>query len=313
MSDTIEVIFLGTGGGAPSHRRYLPSVAIRKGGEWLLFDAGEGAQMRLRESPLGWGGLRAIFISHLHGDHVLGLPGLLMSLGMAQITQPIDVYGPPGLQRFIETVLSTCRVQLPFLLRVIPIETIASGGTTLLEGDGFRVDAIPLRHRIPCFGFIWRENSRPGRFYPDRAQSAGVPAGPLYKELQQGRSVKLQNGSIVAPAAVMGPGRPGRVIAYCTDTAPAPAIIPAIRGADLLIHDATFGAGLEEEARVSGHSTAGQAAAFARQAGCLSLALTHISARYSDDAELLAEARSMFANSFVAADQMRIEIPPREA
>ena len=310
MSEPIEVVFLGTGGGVPSARRFLPAMALRRGGEWFLFDAGEGVQMRIRQSPLGWAGLRAIFISHLHGDHVLGLPGLLMSIGMAKMEAPLEVFAPRGLQRLIDTVLQVCRVQLPF---PVTVRCLENESATILRGSGYRIDAAPLRHRAPCWGFFFREDERPGRFFPEKAQALGVPAGPLYKELQSGRVVELPDGVVVRPADVMGPDRPGRVVAYCTDTLPCRETVQYSLGADLLIHDATFGEGLEDEARISGHSTAAQAAEIARAAGARRLALTHISARYDADAPLLESARQVFPNSVMAADLLRLSVDAQEA
>ncbi|MDQ2732424.1 MAG: ribonuclease Z [Armatimonadota bacterium] len=309
MSQNVDVIFLGTGGGAPSPKRYLPAVALRFGGKWLLFDAGEGVQMRLRESPLGWGGLQGVFISHLHGDHVLGLPGLLMSLGMARVETPLALYGPAGLEELIHAVLRGCRVQLPFPLH---IHTIEGDGGVLIEGDDWKVEAAPLLHRIPCYGFFWSEGERPGRFYPDQAAALGIPPGPLYGQLQSGCPVTAPDGAVIGPERVMGPSRAGRKIAYCTDTAPCDVVLRNAEGADLLIHDCTFAADLDDEARISGHSTTVQAAQQALQAGCRRLALTHISARYTDDDLLLTEARAIFPHTFVARDLLSVSIPARK-
>ena len=284
-------------------------MAVRRGGEWFLFDAGEGVQMRIRQSPLGWSGLRAIFISHLHGDHVLGLPGLLMSIGMAKMESPIHIFAPRGLQRLLDTALQVCRVQLPFPITVHCMEKEPS---TLLTGSGYRIDAAPVRHRAPCWGFFFREDERPGRFFPERARLKGVPAGPLYKALQSGQAIELPNGATVHPTDVLGPPRPGRVIAYCTDTTPCDETIRYARNADLLIHDATFGEGLEDEARISGHSTAAQAAAVARAADVRKLVLTHISARYENDAPLLDSARQVFPNSIMAADLLTLTVDARD-
>lgn len=309
MSENLDIIFLGTGGGAPGPQRYLPAVGLRFGGKWLLFDAGEGVQMRLRESSLGWGGLQAVFISHLHGDHVLGLPGLLMSLGMARLEAPLALYGPAGLEEMVHAVLRACRVQLPF---PIHIHTIEGDGGLLLEGDNWRVEAAPLLHRIPCYGFFWTESERPGRFFPDRAAALGIPPGPLYGQLQAGSPVQLPGGEVITPNQVMGPPRSGRKIAYCTDTAPCDATLIHAQGADLLIHDCTFAGDLEEEARISGHSTSVQAARQAAAAGCRQLALTHISARYADDTTLLAEARAIFPNTIAARDLLSVSVPARD-
>ena len=309
MSEKLEVIFLGTGGGAPTSKRYLPSVALRLGGRWILLDTGEGTQIRLRESGLGWGGLQAIFISHLHGDHILGLPGLLMSFGMAHIETPLAIYGPPGLEAFLAATLRTCHVQLPFPLSVHALPT---NGGVILRTPTFVVDCFPLQHRIPCWGFAFREPERPGRFFPELAIALGIPPGPLFKTLQQGTTATSPSGRLVLPQEVMGPPRPGRVVVYCTDTSPCDAVIIAAKEADLLIHDATFTSDYTEEARISGHSTATQAATSAATAGCSQLVLTHISARFEDEGVLAAEARSIFPHSQAARDLLVLDIPARQ-
>ena len=265
--------------------------------------------MRLRESPLGWAGLEGVCISHLHGDHILGLPGLLMSLGMAQFNRPLPIYGPPGIDTFIKVVLQTCRVQLPFPIQV---HLIPPEGGILIATNAFSLRAIPLKHRVPCYGFFFQEAPRLGRFDLDEAQRLGVPPGPLYGRLQAGHTVTLENGETVRPEQVMGPGRAGRLVAYCTDTAPCRAVVEHSEGADMLIHDATFGRGLEQEARVSGHSTAEQAAEQARSAQCRRLTLTHISARYPDAALLVDQASAIFEHTIAAADLLGIEIPARD-
>ncbi|MCA1595871.1 MAG: ribonuclease Z, partial [Chloroflexi bacterium] len=219
-------------------------------------------------------------------------------------------YGPAGLEILVQTSLEICGVRLPF---DTPIHAIPAGHSRLFEGDGFQVESAPLKHRTACFGFFFRESDRPGRFFPDRAAALGVPAGPLYKTLQSGEAVSLSGGAVVRPEEVMGPPRPGRLIAYCTDTAPCRAVVTHARNADLLIHDSTFSEGMETEARISGHSTAAQAASQARAAGCRRLALFHLSVRYEDDRPLVEQARAIFPNSFAAADLLVVDVPTNDS
>lgn len=265
--------------------------------------------MRLRESPLGWAGLRAVFISHLHGDHVLGLPGLLMSLGMARRKEPLAIFGPEGIEELLQAFLNICGVSLPFETQV---HAIPRRPADLYRGADYTVGSAPLQHRTLCFGFFWREDPRPGRFYLQKAEALGVPRGPLYRQLQTGVPVGLPDGRTVQPGEVLGPPRPGRLIAYCTDTLPCSATVRHARSADLLIHDSTFLSEHEHEAAISGHSTARQAAQIALHAGCFRLALTHVSVRYESDAPLLDEARAVFPNSFVAEDLLRMDVPTRD-
>lgn len=279
----MRVVFLGTSSGTPSRDRNVSSVAIaRDDGTLLLFDCGEGTQHQLLRAPVRSGAIEAIFISHLHGDHVYGLPGLLATLSMNGRTRPLDIVGEEGLREYVESTLRTSHHNPSFEVRV---------SEPPYRGDGFRVEALPLEHVIPCLGFLLIEDDRPGKFDPAKARALGLEPGPIYAEL-------VRSGD----PRVCGPARPGTRIAYCTDTRPTQNSIELARGAELLIHESTYGPELTNEAHERFHSTSVDAARIAAAAGAQRLMLTHFSARYGDVAPLVEEARKVFANTEAASD-----------
>ncbi|HTE20337.1 MAG TPA: ribonuclease Z, partial [Armatimonadota bacterium] len=295
--------------GVPSLERNLASVAVQRQGELFLFDCGEGAQIQYRRAGLGFAPLTAIAISHLHGDHVTGLMGLLMSLQMADRTEPLDVYGPPGLGEYIRCNRRALHTQFGY-----PLRLREEGGPALFrEAEAYRLTAAPLDHRLFCLGFRLEECARPGRFDLQVARQLGVPEGPLFGMLQRGEQVTLPDGKVVEPGQVLGPPRPGVVIAYCTDTRPCAAAVELARDADLLIHEGTFDATMPDDAHRKGHSTVADAARVAVAAGVKQLVITHLSPRYGDVAPLLAQARAIFPNTRIARDLARVEVHHREA
>jgi ribonuclease Z len=275
----------------------LPAVLIRRGGDRLLFDCGEGTQRQLVRS-VGLLDLETIFITHLHADHWLGLPGMLKSFALRERDQPLTVYGPPGLT----DLMSAMRVvygRLPYDLRVVGLEAGES-----VSCDGYYVAAVPVRHRGgPAFGYALVEDARPGQFDAQLAQQLGVSPGPDFGALQRGEVV---NG--VLPEQVIGPEREGRKVVISGDTAPCDALAIAAHEADVLVHDATFADDERERARMTGHSTARQAAELARDAAVRMLALTHPSSRYGGG-ELRREAREVFAATESPRDFDTIDIP----
>lgn len=303
------ITFLGTGSGTPSLERNLACVAIQRQGELFLFDCGEAAQIQYRRAGLGFAPLTAIAISHMHGDHVTGLMGLLMSLQMADRTEPLEVYGPPGLGEYIRCNRRSLQTHFAYGLNLQE----EGGAATFRETAEYRLTAAPLDHRMFCLGFRWEELARPGRFDLARARELGVPEGPLFGRLQRGETVTLADGKIVQPDEVLGPARPGAIVAYCTDTRPCDNAIELARGADLLIYEGTFDATMPAEARKKGHSTVAQAAEIAQAAGVRQLVITHISPRYMDIGPLLAQARAIFPNTRIAKDLARVEVHHREA
>jgi ribonuclease Z len=299
--DQIRIVFLGTSAGTPTPQRNMAAVAIVLDGRVLLFDCGEGTQYRLQIAPVRASAIEAIFLTHLHGDHLFGLPGLLASLGLQGRTLPLTVYAPRGLASFLRGVPYP---GIPYELRVAEV---AAG--EVLRADGFRIVAAPVVHHAPCFAYGLIEDDRAGRFDIARARELGVPHGPLLGRLQRGHDVTLPDGRVVASSEVLGPARPGRRVVYCTDTRPCPAAIELARGADVLIHESTYAAALAQEARERDHATSVEAAEVAREAGVQRLILTHFSPRYEDVAPLVAEARTIFPATEAAADLACFDVP----
>jgi ribonuclease Z len=291
-----SVMFAGTAGSVPSARRGLPALLVRREAERILIDCGEGTQRQLLRS-VGLSDLTDIFITHLHVDHWLGLPGLLQTFSLRDRERPLAIHGPQGIA---ELMRSMKRVygKLGFDLDVVELEA----GESVRRGT-LEIGAVNVRHRVLAFGYVLVEDPRPGRFDADLAASLGVAPGPDFGRLQRGETV-----SGVAPEQVIGPEREGRKVVVSGDTAPCETLAIAAHGADLLVHEATFGAPEHDRARLTGHSTAAQAAAIAADAEVKMLALTHISARYGGS-ELREEARQVFAATELPRDFDSVEIP----
>jgi ribonuclease Z len=291
-----SVMFAGTAGSVPSARRGLPAALVRRGAERILIDCGEGTQRQLLRS-VGLSDLTDIFITHLHVDHWLGLPGLLQTFNLRDRDRPLAIHGPPGID---EVMRSMKRVygKLCFDLAIVELEAGEA-----VRRDTLEIGAVNVRHRVLAYGYVLAEDPRPGRFDAELAESLGVTPGPEFGRLQRGETI-----AGVRPEQVIGPEREGRKIVFSGDTAPCETLAIAAHGADLLVHEATFGEDEYERARLTGHSTAGQAAQIAADAQVKMLALTHISARYGG-AELREEARAVFAATELPRDFDTIEIP----
>ncbi len=302
----MRVITLGTGAGRPTLQRFASATALEHEGEILLFDCGEGTQIQLMRSPLHWGRLSTVFIGHLHGDHLFGLPGLLGTMSLAEREDPLKLFGPVGLKVYLQTLQAVQSLWLRFPLEVIEIE--APG--RILETESYEVFTAPLNHVIPCWGFRFSEKPRPGLFDERKAEELGIPAGPLRGDLVHGRSIQLADGRQIRPEEVVGPRRPGLQFAYCLDTQPCDAVLELAQGCDCLVHEATFGQDMQAEATKWGHSTARDAARMAKEAGAKKLILTHLSSRYLDPSALLQEAAGLFENTALAADLETFLIPP---
>jgi ribonuclease Z len=293
----LSLFFAGTGGSVPSPRRGLPAVLVRRGGDRILFDCGEGTQRQLVRS-VGLTDVDSVFVTHLHADHWLGLPGMLKSFALRERDQPLAVYGPRGLKELMGAMLVVYG-RLPYELSVVELAPAQS-----VDRDGYAITAIPVRHRGEAsFGYALVEEPRPGHLDARLAQELGVMPGPDFGRLQRGESV---NG--VAPAQVMGPAREGRKIVLSGDTAPCEALAIAAHQADVLVHEATFAEEEAERARQTAHSTARQAAQLASDAEARMLALTHLSNRYAGR-ELREQARAIFATTEVPRDFDTIEVP----
>ena len=298
----LDVVFLGTSGSTPTAQRALPALLIRRGGEKLLFDCAEGTQRQLLRSDVGLVELEEIYLSHYHADHYLGLPGLLKTYSLRGRELPLTLYGPRGLRELLTTLRRIFgRLEYPFdAVELDPGETMARGDFVL---ETFAVD-----HGVAAIGYALREHPRPGRFDVATADALGVPDGPERGALQRGQPVTLSSGATVRPEQVLGPARGGRTIVLAGDTAPAASVVQAAQGADLLVHEATFLADERDRARETRHSTAGEAALVAREAGAQMLALTHLSTRYFGH-QVVEEARELFPESVVPRDFDVIEIP----
>jgi len=307
---TTDVIPLGTASALPTEDRHLSALALERKGRVLLFDCGEGTQYRLMDADLSRVRVDAIFVTHLHGDHCYGLPGLLSTLALQQRRDPVSLVVPPGGRAMLGAIPGDAPGNLPFPLRITEIDEDLSRAV-VYETDELTVEARPLEHRGFAMGFRFEERTRPGRFKPEKARALGVPEGPAFGRLQEGETVVAADGTTVRPEQVKGPPRPGISVAYVTDTRPCDGGRALAHNADLLYHDATFADAHEERAETTGHSTARQAAAVARAAGARRLLLGHLSARYADPTPLGREAREVFPAAEVAEELHRYELDPR--
>lgn len=279
----LKVVFLGTAGSVPTPKRSLPAILVKRKGEQLLFDCGEGVQRQMVMAGASFHKTTKVFITHMHGDHVLGLPGLMQTMALHGREKPLEVYGPPEIKRLIECIRETVQFGLTF---PIEIHEICEAGV-VCETSEYTVQAVWANHVTPSLAYALVEKPRPGKFYPEKAKALGVPEGPLWGQLQRGKAVRFSDGRIVKPEEVLGPPRPGRKIVYTGDTRPFKGLAEFAAGADLLIHDATLDDGLADRAFEDGHSTPSQAAETAKKANVKKLVLTHISARYEDVSVLL--------------------------
>ena len=301
----MELQFLGTGAGSPSKARNVTCTTLKTGGksnEVWLFDCGEATQHQILRTNIRPGKIRRIFITHLHGDHIFGLPGLLSSrsfLGGAD--EPLFLYGPAGIRRFVESALEVSQTQLSY---PINFQEFVSDGLILDDGE-FTVRAFGLAHSLPSFAYRIEEKERAGGLQMDRLRELGIPSGPLLGRLKNGETVTLDDGRRIDGKEYLSPPRKGRIIAVFGDTKPCPSALAAAEGADVLVHEATFAAGDEAMAEKVFHSTVSDAANLAAEAGVKRLYLTHISARYADEAQRLMlerQAQNIFPASKVVGD-----------
>jgi ribonuclease Z len=300
----MRLFFLGTSGSIPTVKRGLPAIALKRERELLLFDCAEGTQRQMVHARLSPMKIDAIFITHLHGDHFLGLVGLIQTLSLMDRTRPLEVYCPEGERERIEAYLQIPHYTVTFDVRV---QELKAGEE--LRRRGYRILTSNVSHPVPALAYALVEDERPGRFYPEKAVALGVKPGPAFSRLKAGETVRLRDGCTVRPEQVMGPPRPGRKIVYTGDTRPSEYIVELARGADVLIHDCTLADELAEKAAENSHSTPSEAAEVAKRAGVKQLVLIHISPRYEDDSVLLEQAKKIFPNTVVAHDLMELEIP----
>jgi ribonuclease Z len=301
----LDVVFLGTAGAVPTALRGPAAYLVRRGGERILVDCGEGTQRQMLRSSAGLADIDLALITHFHADHVLGLPGMLKTFALRAREAPLTIYGPDGLRALIGS-LDRVIGRLSYPLSLVELER----GQTL-QRDGYRIEPFATVHGVSSLGYALCEDIRPGQFDMDAAAALGVPFGPLCGVLQRGEDVTLEDGTVVHPDQVVGPARPGRRIVFSGDTRPCAGTREAAAGADLLIHEATF---LDEErrrARDTGHSTAVEAAQLAAEAQVSMLALTHLSTRYTGG-QIRREARTVFENTVVPRDFDSVEVPLAE-
>lgn len=293
-----------TSAARPTVERNVSSLVVTREGESLLFDCGEGTQRQMMRYGASFT-FADVFFTHFHADHLLGIVGLVRTLGLQGRTEPMRMYGPRGARKMLEGALGLGVERAGFPVEICELEPGAS-----LARDGYRIDAFAVEHGGLALGYALVERDRLGRFDPEAARAAGVPEGPLWGRLQRAQAVTLDDGRTVTPDGIVSPPRPGRKLVVSGDTRPCRATIEAAKGADLLIHEATFGEEEKDRAKETGHSTAREAAEVAAQAGVRKLALTHLSARYSRDAaDLLGEAQAVFPASVVARDGMELDVP----
>lgn len=312
---TVQITFLGTSSGVPTRSRNVSGVALRlpQRAEVWLFDCGEGTQHQFLRSDLRVSQLTRIFVTHMHGDHIFGLMGLLASCGLAGNPNRIDIYGPPDLEDYLKACRRYSQTHFSYPVKV---HTVRPG--VIFEDDEFTVSCQLLKHRVPAFGYRVAEKDRPGHFNVDQAIALGIPSGPIYGKLKRGEVITLPDGRQINGRDLCGPTQVGRKLVYCTDTVYCDAAVELAVGADVLIHEATFAHQDAEMAYQRLHSTSTMAAQVALGAQVKQLIMTHFSPRYAPGNEteiqdLLMEARSIFPNTEVASDFWTVEIPRQEA
>ncbi|MFN2470003.1 MAG: ribonuclease Z [Gaiellaceae bacterium] len=298
----LDVVFLGTAGSMPTAQRGPAAILVRRGGERLLLDCGEGTQRQLLRSVVGLADLREVFLTHYHADHYLGLPGMMKTFALRGRELPLTIYGPPGLTELFRAL----RRVFGKLTYEYELRTVRPGD--VLERCDYELAVFSVAHGVSAVGYALAEAPRPGRFDVATADALGVPSGPDRGALQRGKSVLVPGGAVISPEQVLGPARPGRKVVLAGDSAPAASVLEVARGADVLVHEATFLQDEEERARETLHSTASEAASLARDAGVAMLALTHVSSRYSGG-QVAREARRVFPETVVPKDFDIIDVP----
>jgi len=309
--ETLQVYFLGTAGALPTPRRNPACILIRRGSDTLLFDCGEGAQQQMMRARCGFT-VNAVFVTHWHADHFLGIFGLLQTMSFNGRTDPLTIYGPEWVHEFVSIVKNVARFNLKF-----PLESVELANGSWVRFDGYTITAFAVSHGLPSLGFILEEDPRPGRFNREQAIALGIPPGPLFGRLQRGEAVRVGNGEQsreVRPDMVMGPARPGRKIVYTGDTrAVHNRILKVACNADLLIHDATYDESEAERGAEFFHATARQAGEAASALNTRMLVLVHTSSRYMDAQAHINDAKAGFAGTVVAPDDLdMIEVPFRD-
>ena len=299
----LRIIFLGTSGSWPTIKRNAPAIAIKRSGEVILFDCGEGTQRQLQKSNLSYMQISKIFITHFHGDHFLGIPGLIQTMQLNDREIPLHIYGPKGMNKLLDQLLS-----LGYFSPNYKIISHEVDEGTNLDFNDYKINILRVKHGIPTIAYSLEEKMRPGKFNKPKALKLGIPEGPLFSRLQRGEEVILENGKKIEPSMVLGKPRRGRKIVISGDTNPVEKMVDFAKDADILIHEATFDSSFEDISGDYGHSTAKQAANIAKKANVDKLLLNHISPRYLDSSVIQDEARKVFKNSYAVKDFQEIEV-----
>lgn len=298
----MKLVFLGTSAAQPTEQRGLTCICLEKEGEVLMFDAGEGAQMSYLRAGLGWNKRMKIFVTHLHGDHCIGILGLLQTMTLQHRTESIEIYGPDGIEEFIAQNIKILNFGLSF---PVMITTVKRG--LVCDDKTYLVFAEEAEHSIPAFSYLFQEKDKPGKFDLQKAKSLGIPEGPLWHELQMGKEIRVGDKTY-KPEQVLGEKRPGKKIGISGDTRPTKTLEEFFKNCDYLSFDCTFSDKLKDKAVETFHSTAKEAATLAKKANVVNLILTHFSARYKDESELLQEAGKIHSSVIAAKDLLEIEI-----
>ncbi len=311
----MNITFLGTSSGVPTLTRNVSSLALKlsQRAEVWLFDCGEGTQHQLIKSHIKSSQIKKIFVTHMHGDHIYGLPGLLATLGLSGNSNGIEIYGPTDLKNYIISSLRNSYCKISFPLKFIPVEDFASNNKNLFEDNHLIVNSACLKHRLPAYGYRVQEKDKPGKFNIEKARNLGIPTGPIYSRLQSGETVKLDDGRVFNGPEFCGEPKKGAIFVYCTDTIFSNEAVKLSKNADLLVHESTFSVKDEKMAHEKLHSTTLMAAKTALLSNSKKLVLTHLSPRYTPKSlikpsDLLKEAQEIFPNTFLAKDFLTTEI-----
>jgi len=298
----MKLVFLGTAGAQPTEKRGLSCICLEREGEILMFDAGEGAQFSYLKSGLGWNKKMKIFVTHLHGDHCVGILGLLQTMTLQHRTESIEIYGPDGIDEFIAANAKILKFGLSF-----PVMITTVTEEKIVDEKSYSVFACKAEHSVPTFSYLFQEKEKPGRFHPEKAKQLGIPEGDLWSKLQNGQEIKVGDKTI-KPSDVLGEKRSGKKIGISGDTRPTKQLEEFFQNCDYLTFDSTYLDELHEKAVETYHSTAKEAATLAKNANIKNLILTHFSARYKDESVLVEEAKTIHSSVIGAKDLLEIEI-----
>ena len=298
----MKLVFLGTSAAQPTEKRGLSCICLEREGEILMFDAGESAQISYMKSGLGWNKKMKLFVTHLHGDHCVGILGLLQTMSMQNRTESLEIFGPKGIDEFLAANIKILNFGLSFSILI----TIVNEGK-IYENNKFLIHASKANHSITAFSYLFEEKDKPGRFNVEKAKELGIPEGELWNKLQNGENI-TNNNKIIRPDQVLGKKRPGKKIGISGDTMPTKELEEFFKECDYLVFDSTFLDEEKQKAQDTCHSTAKQAAELGKNANVKNLILTHFSARYKDEIGHKTEAEQIHNSVITAKDLLEVEI-----